>query len=459
MFSKYHLSENAKIITNSISGEESLKLLEIQEKVESNNISYPRGIPIAFDLAEGAIIQDVDGNQYIDFLSSCSVFNLGHNNPDIIDDLKKIQDKIMQAVDFPTKVKMDFIENLLDILPESLKGKCKINFGGPTGSDAVETALKLARINTGRHTVIAFHGGYHGMTMGALSVTSKLSHREKTIPLIPGVHFMPFCSSYRCPFKKSKENCEEECLKYFKYVLENPSSGIDKPGAIIIEPVQGEGGTYIPSKGWLEKITNIARKNNVLVIFDEIQAGFYRTGKLFSFEHTRAIPDIVVMSKGIGGIGFPLSLIIYNKTLDKWDAGTHIGTFRGNQLGMAAGVSAMKFVKNMKLELHVEKLGKEMFNSLKSLKNNSRFIGDVRGIGMMFGIEYVKDKKSKDPFPKMAQNVRKACYENGLLVEVGGHYNNVIRFLPPLIITPKIANNGLAIFKKANDLAEKKYDV
>lgn len=154
MFSKYHLSENAKIITNSIPGKKSLKLLEIQEKVESNNISYPKGIPIAFDLAKRAIIQDVDGNQYIDFLSGCGVLNLGHNNPDIIEDLKKIQDKIIQAVDFPTKVRVDFIENLFDILPESLKGKCKINFGGPTGPDAVETALKLARINTGRHTVI-----------------------------------------------------------------------------------------------------------------------------------------------------------------------------------------------------------------------------------------------------------------------------------------------------------------
>jgi len=457
MFSKYHLSENAKIITNSVPGKESLKLLEIQEKVESNNISYPRGIPIAFDLAKGAIVQDVDGNQYIDFLSGCGVLNLGHNNPDIIKDLKKFQGKITQAVDFPTKTKMDFIKNLLDILPESLIGKYKVNFGGPTGSDAVEAALKLARINTKRHTVIAFQGGYHGMTMGALSVTSKLSHREKTPPLIPGVHFMPFCNLYRCPFGKNKKSCKEECLRYFEYVLEDPSSGIDKPCAIIIEPVQGEGGTCIPKKGWLEKITNIARKNNALVIFDEIQVGFYRTGKLFSFEHTHAIPDIIIMSKGIGGIGFPLSLIIYNKALDKWDAGTHIGTFRGNQLGMAAGISAMKFVKNMELELHVEKLGKEMLSSLKSLKNNSKYIGDVRGIGMMLGIEYVKDKKSKDPFPKMAQNVRKMCYENGLLVEIGGHYNNVIRFLPPLIITPKIANNGLAIFKRANSLAEKDF--
>lgn len=455
MFEKYHLSENAKIITDSVPGKESLKLLEIQEKAESNNRSYPRGIPIAFDSAKGAIIKDVDGNQYIDFLSGCGVFNLGHNNPDIIRDLDKFQGKITQAVDFPTKVREDFILDLLNILPESLKGKCKINFGGPTGSDAVESALKLARINTGRHTVIAFHGGYHGMTMGALSVTSKLSHREKVTPLIPGVHFMPFCSSYRCPFKKKKENCKEECLSYFEYILENPSSGVDKPCAIIIEPIQGEGGTYIPKEGWLEKITNTARRNNVLVIFDEVQSGFYRTGKIFSFEHTRAVPDIIVMSKGIGGIGYPLSLIIYDKSLDKWNPGTHMGTFRGNQLGMAAGISAMKFVSEKKLESYVKKLGKKMLNTLRQIKVKSKFIGDVRGIGMMFGIEYVKDKKSRDPFPEMAKIVRKMCYKNGLLVEVGGHYNNVIRLLPPLILTSKIASNGLAIFRNANKLAEK----
>jgi len=318
-----------------------------------------------------------------------------------------------------------------------LKGKCKINFGGPTGSDAVETALKLARINTKRHTVIAFHGGYHGMTMGALSVTSKLSHREKITPLIPGVHFMPYCNSYRCSFGKNERYCEKECLRYFEYILENPSSGIDKPSAIIIEPVQGEGGTCIPPKNWLERITEIARKNNVLVIFDEVQSGFYRTGKLFSFEHTCAIPDIIIMSKGISGIGLPLSLIIYNKSLDKWDPGTHIGTFRGNQLGMAAGLSAIKFIKNMKLEMHINKIGNEIVDSLELIQNNSKFIGDVRGIGMMFGIEYVKDKNTKYPFPEMARKVRKMCYENGLLVEIGGNYNNVIRFLPPLILTSK----------------------
>jgi len=183
------------------------------------------------------------------------------------------------------------------------------------------------------------------MTMGALSVTSRLKHREKVNPLIPGVHFMPYSSCYRCPMGRDSKKCNFECIHFLKNALENPYSGIDKPAAIIVEPIQGEGGTYIPKESWLEKVAELAKKNSVLVIFDEVQTGFYRTGKLFSFEHTNAIPDIITMSKGIGGIGIPLSLIILKKELDMWEQGTHIGTFRGNQVGMAAGLSALKFVK------------------------------------------------------------------------------------------------------------------
>jgi len=250
------------------------------------------------------------------------------------------------------------------------------------------------------------------------------------------------------------QKCNSACINFFRNVLENPYSGIDKPAAIIIEPIQGEGGTCIPNDGWLEKIVEIARKNKVLVIFDEVQAGFYRTGKLFSFEHTKAVPDIITMSKGIGGIGSPLSLIIFKKELDVWEPGTHVGTFRGNQLGMMAGLSALRSIKKLQIEEYVSKMEKLFLKELKSLQKKSKFIGDVRGKGMMFGVEYVKDKKTKEPFPELAKKIRKACYENGLLVEIGGLYNNVIRFLPPLIISEKLARNGLRVFEKVNYFRE-----
>ncbi len=457
MFKKYHFSENAKIITSEIPGKKSKELLKKQEQLESNNRSYPRGIPIAFDKARGAAITDVDGNLYLDFFSGCGVVNFGHNNPDVLKELEKCTDSIIQSVDFPTKIKIDFMEKLLDSLPEEMKGEYKINFGGPTGSDAVEAAMKLAKINKKRHGIISFQGSYHGMTAGALSVTSKLSHREDVTSLIPCVHFMPYCSPYRCPMGCNKNNkCNFECVNFIKNTLESPHSGIEKPAAIIIEPIQGEGGTCIPKDGWLEKIVDIARKNDILVIFDEIQAGFYRTGKLFSFEHTKAIPDIITMSKGIGGIGFPLSLILYKKELDIWKPGTHIGTFRGNQLGMAAGLATLELAKKLNIESHVKKVSRIMEKRLISISKNFDFIGEVRVKGMMFGIEYVKNDK-KEPDPELAKRVRKACYGNGLLVEIGGYHDNVVRFLPPLVITENIAKNGLDIFEAANMIVQKEF--
>lgn len=342
------------------------------------------------------------------------------------------------------------MEELDASLPLELRGNVKFNFCGPTGADAVEAALKIAKINTQRHSVIAFQGSYHGMTNGALSVTAHLHHRKQVPSLEPGVHFMPYCYCYRCPFAKDPDTCHLECANYIRTTLENPCSGIEKPAAFILEPVQGEGGTLVPKEGYLEEIVQIGKDLEIPVIFDEIQAGFYRTGPLFSFENSKAVPDIVTMSKGLGGIGMPIAVVIYKKNLDTWEKGTHAGTFRGNQLSIAAGTSALKFAKSHNLEEYVKDLGKEMLDSLKDIQAKSKFIGDVRGIGMFFGIEYVKDKNTKEPFPEMAGQMRKRCYESGLLVEVGGHYSNVLRFLPPLITTRKIAQNGIGIFEKAN---------
>ena len=454
MFKKYRLAENAKIVTGSIPGPKSITLLNKQEELESQNRSYPRDIPIAFGKAKGSIIEDVDGNRYIDFISGCGVFNLGHNNSYLVEGLKKFEGLITQAVDFPTAVKIAFMERLSEMLPLSLRGQSKINFCGPTGADAVEAALKLSRIAKGRQGIIAFQGGYHGMTAGALSVTSKLVHQKNSIQMVSGISFMPYCSPYRCPFAVGSKPCNEECIKYFQYCLENPHSGIDKPAAIIIEPVQGEGGTYIPWRGWLEKVVKIAHKNDILVIFDEVQSGFFRTGKLFAFEHANVIPDIIVMSKGIGGNGYPLSLIICKNELDVWPPATHVGTFRGNQLGMTAGLLAMEFIERFNIENHVKEMNYQILKGLAAIKKQFPNIGDVRGIGMMFGIEYVKNTETKDPFPEMAQAVKKSCYENGLLVEIGGYYGNVLRFLPALIITPTLITNGLGIFKRANQKAK-----
>jgi diaminobutyrate-2-oxoglutarate transaminase len=454
-FESYHLADNASIITGKVPGPNSLYLLEKQDNLEANNRSYPRSIPLAFERAMGTIIEDVDGNRFIDFFSGCGVLNLGHNNQDILKDVEKQQKKLIQALDFPTKIKIEFMEALNTALPPGLRGNVKFNFCGPTGTDAVEAALKITKINTHRHTVIAFQGSYHGMSSGALGVTAHLHHKKQLPALEPGIHFMPYSYCYRCQFGKQADSCNLECAKYLRNALENPCSGVEKPAAIIVEPIQGEGGTIIPKKGFLEEIIALGKEMGIPVIFDEIQSGFYRTGPLFSFENFDVEPDVITLSKGLGGIGMPIAIIVYKKSMDTWERGTHAGTFRGNQLSIAAAASALKFVQSHQLQQYVKTLGKDMLESLKALQEKSKFIGEVRGIGLFFGIEYVKDKVSKEPFPEIVRELRRQCYQNGLLVEVGGHYANVLRFLPPLITTKTIARNALQIFEKVNAQLER----
>lgn len=458
-FTHYHLSDDARIITNEVPGPKSTQLLNKQDRLESNNRSYPRGIPIALERAEGSIIEDVDGNRFIDFFAGCGVLNLGHNNKDILIDIIKQQEKLIHGLDFPTRLKIDFMENMNSILPLKLKNNVKINFCGPTGADAVEMAIKISKINTRRHTLISFQGSFHGMTNAALAVTSHLYHKKKLPSLEPGIHFMPYCYCYRCQFGRQRDHCDLECAQFLRNSLENPCSGIEKPAAIIIEPVQGEGGTIIPKKGFLKEIVKIGNDLNIPIIFDEIQAGFYRTGPFFSFENFEktVVPDIITVSKGLGGIGMPIAIAIFNKKMDMIEKGLHTGTFRGNQLSIAAAASSIIFASKHSITEYVKKLGQEILERLSILQKKAKFIGDVRGLGMMFGIECVKDSKSKEPFPEYAALIRKKCYENGLLVEIGGHYSNVVRFLPPLITTKEIVQKGIDIFEQVNKKLQEEF--
>ncbi len=342
-------------------------------------------------------------------------------------------------------------------LPKEMQGKVKFNFCGPSGADAIEAAIKLARICTSRQNILAFEGAYHGMTEGALSITDSDHHKKDLSHIKSNNVFLPFCNCYRCAFGKDKDDCNLECAQNVRKSVERFSSQNEKPAAIITEPVQGEGGTIIPKKEFIEQLMQIGKEFDILIIFDEIQAGFYRTGYLFSFQYFNVIPDIVTVSKGIGGIGMPLALLIIKKEFDRWDSGTHAGTFRGNQLSISAGLKALEFVENNNIEEHVKELSKKMMDFLLEMMKNSKFIGDVRGLGLMFGIEYVKDKKNKEPFPEFVKELRNQCYKNGLLLEVGGVRVNVVRMLPPLISTDKIAFRGLEIFQKVNKIVEQRF--
>jgi diaminobutyrate-2-oxoglutarate transaminase len=449
-FSDLHLAENAKLTSKTIPGERSKELLAIQRKLEGNIVSYPRNMPIAISRARGAFIEDVDGNIFIDFFSGAGVLNVGHSNPSVLEYVKAQQEKLIHALDFPTENKLCLIQTILEQVPASLRDQYKVSFCGPTGSDAVEAAIKLAKHKTGREGVIAFHGSYHGMTSGALAATSNVKLRARINSLVPHIDFVPYSYCYRCPFGKEQGSCNLDCAGYLEYILENPHSGTAKPAAIILEPIQGEGGSVVPREGFLEKIVSIARNNDIIVIFDEIQCGFFRTGDFWGFQSSNVFPDIITMSKGLGGIGFPISAIIYNKAVESWGPGDHIGTFRGNQVSIAAGNGAFEFIKDHDVAQHTKEMGEYLLGRLNQLKTAYSGIGDVRGRGLIIGIEYVKSKTSKIPDPEIVKKIRNICFKNGLLFETGGHYNNVIRFIPPLIINKQIIDNALAIFEIAN---------
>ncbi len=433
----------APLIKTTPPGPKSKGFLDFQSSHESSAVSYPRGLPMAIRRARGATVEDVDGNVYIDFFGGAGVMNVGHSNPQVIDAALNQISELTHSLDVPNPARKSLIEILLSLLPSSLN---KLFFGGPTGSDAVEAAMKLARHNTKRHPMIAFEGSYHGMTSGALSLSSGLGFKEDFLPLLSEVHFVPYAYCYRCAFGKTSDSCDLDCAKYLEHILEDPHSGVGRPSAVIVEAIQGEGGTIVPPDVFITKIREICSRYEVLLIVDEIQAGFCRTGKMFAFEHANVVPDIITMSKALGGVGFPISCVAFKKELDTWPPGKHIGTFRGNVVAYAAGHAALMFMVENRLADHASKLGGIMLTCLKEIEKDSEIVGEARGKGLMLGIEFVHDKASKDPAPEFAQKVRASCHRHGLLIEIGGHFNNVARFLPPLILTEDLATKGIEIF-------------
>ncbi len=429
-------------IKSEVPGPRSRELLEAQEALESNARSYPRSVPIAIEQGRGATMRDVDGNTFIDFFGGAGVLNVGHSNEAVLAAAEAQQRKLVHALDFPTQTKITLMRKLKRLLPGRLRDSAKFHFGGPTGSDAVEAALKLARAHTGRHTVIAFQGSYHGMTAGALSVTSDLSFAR---PVSAPVHFMPYPYCYRCPLGLERQSCGMACAHLLESSLTDPHSGIPKPAALIIEPIQGEGGTIVPPPGYLREVRRIATQQGVPMILDEIQTGFGRTGAMFACEHEGIAPDVITMSKGLGGIGFPLSCIAFDAALDSWEPGAHIGTFRGHQVGMAAGAAAIDFIEQHQLAEHAARLGELALSMLAEAAETMHAVGEVRGRGLMIGLELVEDQSSRQPARELAASLRRECCQRGLIIEIGGHHRNVARLLPPLVISRRMLLKGIDI--------------
>jgi 2,4-diaminobutyrate 4-transaminase len=443
--------EPAPALHGELPGERSRAMLAEQEELESSARSYPRAVPLAIEEGRGATLRDVDGNTFIDLFGGAGVLNVGHGNPAVLAAASAQEQKLVHALDFPTTPKLRLMRRLRQLLPGGLKETARFHFGGPTGSDAVESALKLTREHTGCEAVIAFQGSYHGMSSGALSVTSDTGYGgAASTP----VHFMPYPYCYRCPLGLEPDTCGLACAKLLDSSLGDPHSGIPTPAAVIVEPIQGEGGTIVPPDGYLRELRRITHRHDVPLICDEIQSGFARTGKLFACEHDDVTPDVMTLSKALGGIGYPISCIAYDSRYDTWKPGKHIGTFRGHQVAMAAGLAAIEYMQEVDLAGHAAALGDESMMLLDEALREHPTVGEVRGRGLMIGIELVEDRDSKTPWKELASQVRTECFKRGVVIEVGGHFGNVARFLPPLVISRKLMLSACEIFVESVSAAE-----
>ena len=400
-----------------------------QAEHESEVRSYPRRIPIAIKQAYGVLVEDTRGQVFLDCLAGAGTLSLGYNHPEINQALKEQLDSGLpyQTLDIATEVKTKFIKQVKSFLSPEFAKDSAIQFCGPSGADAVEAAIKLAKQTTGRNTMFAFRGAYHGMTNGTMGMMGNLSTKSRRTGLMSDVHFMPFPYDIRCPFGLGGDEGAKASIRYIDRLLNDDESGIMKPAAIIVEPVQGEGGVVPAPAFWLRELRRICDEHGILLIFDEIQCGVGKTGYNFAYEESGIHPDILCLSKAIGG-GLPMSMLIFNKKVDTWRPGEHTGTFRGNQLAMVSGAKALEIIERDKLVEHANVAGQYLRMGLEKIQDEVDCIADVRGKGLMLGIEIKKANGERNKFGEpvadgeLTLNIQRCALERGLIVEKGGHF-------------------------------------
>lgn len=432
------------------------KSLRYQESFESNARTYPRRLPLTIARAEGIYVEDMEGRVFLDCLCGAGALALGHNHPAVIDAMRRTLDARtpLLTLDIMTPVKERFMRDVLAVLPAGFAEHARIQFCSPSGADGVEAAIKLVKSATGKRGIIAFQGSYHGMTHGALAVTSVVKSRADIPNLMGDVVFLPFPYDYRCPFGIGGEKGEQAILSYIEHTLNDPCSGLPPIAGVIVEVIQGEGGVIPASDNWMRQLRRLTAEHGIPLIIDEVQTGIGRTGNMFAFEQSGIIPDVVIISKSIGGT-LPLSMIVYNESLDKWGAGAHVGTFRGNQLAMAAGSAVLGVIEEEGLLGNARAIGEYMLSRLTGLQQRYPQLADVRGRGMMVAVEIVNMEAgtnlrgSYPGDPGMAIRIQQECFRRGLIVELGGRGDATVRFLPPINIDMKMAATILDIFEDA----------
>ena len=403
--------------------------------------SYTRSYPLVVSRGEGAIVEDVDGNRFLDCSAGIAVVASGHCHPKVVEAIQRQAARLihMSGTDFYYQNMVDLAAKLAALTPGGVPRKV---YFGNSGTEAIEAAIKLARYHTGRKQFVAFYGAFHGRTMGSLALTgSRSGQRKNFFPVMPGVHHVPYADCYRCPYGKTVDSCAVECAQAIEDPLFRTVLPPEEVAAIVVEPVQGEGGYLVPPKKFLTELRRIADRYGILLIFDEVQCGMGRTGKMFALEHFDAVPDIVALAKGIAS-GLPLGATIARADIMNWPPGSHASTFGGNPVAVEASLATIGLLEQGLID-NAATVGAHMKARLSEFPQRFRNVGDVRGLGLMIGIEMVKDQLTKERAPELRDRIVQMCFERGLLVLGAGP--NTIRISPPLVLTREQADCAVDI--------------
>ena len=417
----------------------------IDRDTASVSPSYTRSYPLVIERGYGAMVEDVDGNVFLDCAAGIAVNSTGHSHPDVV---KAITDQAgrflhMSGTDFYYEPQVRLAEEIGDLVP--IDGGVR-SFFGNSGTEAIEASVKLARYSTRRHNIIAFLGGFHGRTLGALALTaSKAIQRRGFGPMMAGVYHAPYADCYRCPVGAKPESCAAECLDFLEHQLFVHLVSPDEVAAVVVEPIQGEGGYVVAPAQFLERLRGLTKENGILLVDDEVQSGMGRTGKMFAIEFTGVRPDIVTIAKGIAS-GLPLGVAAARADIMAWPPGAHASTFGGNPVSCAAALATLKLLKDT-LMANAADVGGRLMAGLKALADKHPLIGDVRGRGLMVGVELVRDRKTKERATTERERVVTAAFSRGLLLLGAG--KNAIRFSPPLVLTREQADTAVRIFDEA----------
>jgi len=402
--------------------------------------------PVVVERAQGATIWDADGTEYIDCFAGISVVNAGHRHPRVIAAVREQLDKVVHAATYIYHVPVvaEAAERIAEIAP----GRMSKTFFGNSGAEGIETAMRLAKAYTGRHEFISLTHSFHGRSNGTLSITGNMARKTRGGPYLPGVAFAPAPYVYRNPFgTDDPEVVAERCAELVEWAVLYQSSG--DVAAFIAEPVMGEGGILVPPASYFPRVKDVLDRYGILYIADEVQSGFGRTGKFFAVDHFGVEPDIMVMAKGIAN-GFPLSATVARPEIaDSLRPGEHLSTFGGNPISCAAAIANIDVMLDEQLSEQSARKGERVMAQLRELAERHPLIGEVRGLGLMIGVELVTDRTTKEPAKTQAALVRKLCREAGVLVGVGGQSGNVIRFQPPLVIEDSALDQAVETLDRA----------